>query len=77
MSCARPLDMVRPRSKAVAGGGKSPPAVKAKERGEWRGDPRQLNLTHSVKKSLVAKDVDRPYRKPTPVGWDKGPKVIE
>jgi hypothetical protein len=71
------MDMVRPRSEAVAGGGKSPLAVKAEERGEWRGDPRQLNLAHSVKKSLVAEDDGRPYRKPTPVGKDKGPKVIE
>ena len=77
MSCACPLDMVRPRSEAVAGGGKSPLAVKAEERGKWRGDPKRLKLTHSVKKSLVAEDDDRPYRKPTLVGKDKGPKVIE
>ena len=71
------MDMVRPRSEAVAGGGKSPPAVKAEERGEWRGDPRRLKLAHSVKKSLVAEDDGRPYRKPTLVGWDKCPKVSE
>jgi hypothetical protein len=71
------LDMVRPQSKAVAGGGKSLLAVKAEERGKWRGDPRQLKLAHSVKKSLVAEAEYRPYRKPTLVGRDKGPKVIE
>jgi len=60
-----------------AGGGKSPPAVKAEERGEWRGDPRQLKLAHSVKKSLVAEGDSSPYRKPTPVGWDKCPEVNE
>ena len=43
-----------------AGAGKSTPDIVAEGEGELRGDPRQLNWTQAVKKSLVAIEVGMP-----------------
>ena len=64
-------------TKGDAGAGKSTPDVKSRlagSCGEIQGD--SADPKPSRKASLLLMQ-ERPYHKPTLVGWDKSPKVIE